>query len=339
MLHPTMARACGLEVRLSDAYKSIFRSRQLVKISAVLIAMLIVGALVAIWGLRQGAINDTEDDNHRLGVVLAEQATRTFQGVDLVLQDMSDKIASTGIHDKVALHAAFGVPDIHEALIRRLKDLPQAGSFGILDADGELVNQTRRWPNPDYALKDRSYFQHFLMTTDPAAYVSEPLASRSTKGLRTMVLARRLTAKDGTFLGVVFAGIQLSFFDAFFAKIGFSDGTGITILRGDGVFLVHYPAQAGLAGSSLPANSPWFATVRGGGGHYRSPGIADALGARRVSVHPLSIYPIVVDVTRLEFSRSRALVAPGVHDLRRRFFGHHRLRGIARDPDTTVRDH
>lgn len=84
MLHPTMARACGLEVRLSDAYKSIFRSRQLVKISAVLIAMLIVGALVAIWGLRQGAINDTEDDNHRLGVVLAEQATRTFQGVDLV---------------------------------------------------------------------------------------------------------------------------------------------------------------------------------------------------------------------------------------------------------------
>lgn len=48
------------------------RSRTLAWTTSVLMAFLAVAMAVAIWVLRQGAIADTEDDNHRLGVVLAE---------------------------------------------------------------------------------------------------------------------------------------------------------------------------------------------------------------------------------------------------------------------------
>ena len=290
----------GLEVRLPDAHPSISRSRQLVATSILLTVVLILASLGAILGLRQAAITETEDNNHRLGVVLAEQTTRTIQGVDLVLRDLMEQIDRSGAHDGASLHAAFGGIEIHEALAKRLADLPQAGGFAILDAEGRFVNLSRSWPIPDYSHTDQDYFQHFARSEDPRVYVSEPVSSHAGPGVTTVMLARRLTAPDGGFLGVVFAGIKLDYFNALFARIGFSDGTGVTILRDDGVFLVHYPAKEGLPGTRLPATSLWYELSRGGGGHYLSPGVGDVLGARFVAVHPLNAYPIVVDVTRME---------------------------------------
>ena len=280
-----------------EAQASISRSRQLVKISIVLTAALVVAALFAIWALRQEAIQDTEGDNHRLGVVLAEQTTRTIQAVDLVLREVSDRIANAGIDNNAALHGAFGDFDVRDALTKRLIDLPQAGAFMILDAKGHFVNTTRQWPAPEMSLSDRNYFLHFSSMPDSGPYLSEPIPSR-VDGLVTIILARRLTARDGSFLGVIGAAIQLDYFDKFFAEIGLSDGTGITILRNDGVFLVRFPAARDLFATRMPADSPWPQTVRAGGGHFVSPGVLDSQGARYVSVHPLTAYPIVVDVTR-----------------------------------------
>jgi diguanylate cyclase (GGDEF)-like protein len=291
----------GLEVRVPDADKSISRSRQLVKTSVVLTAALILAALFAIWQLRLGAIKDTEDDNHRLGVVIAEQTARTFQAVDLVLQEMSETIVSTGLHDGVALRAAFDAHDVHEALMKRLADLPQAEAFAILDAEGRYVNQSRQWPTPDLSFADRSFFRHFAAVADPSPYISEPIASRANAGMVTVYLARRITARDGIFLGVVTGAIRLSYFDTFFHKIGLLDGTGITILRDNGLVLAHYPSSSVFIGTKMPERSPWYKVVPVGGGHYLSPGVAgDNQGSRLVSVHPLGTYPIVVDITRQE---------------------------------------
>ena len=284
---------------MPDAHPSISRSRQLVASSILLTVVLILASMAAILGLRQAAITETEDDNHRLGVVLAEQTTRTIQGVDLVLRDLMEQIDRTGAHDSASLHAAFGGREIHEALAKRLVDLPQAGGFAILDAEGHFVNLSRTWPVPDYSYTDRDYFHHFAQEEDPRVFISEPLQSRANGGVRTVMIARRLTAPDGGFLGVVFSGIKLDYFNTLFARIGFSDGTGVTILRDDGVYLVHYPAEERLPGTRLPASSQWYEVARGGGGHYLSPGVGDLLGPRFVTVHPLDTYPIVVDVTRM----------------------------------------
>jgi diguanylate cyclase (GGDEF)-like protein len=288
------------ELQRLDVSKSIIRTRQIILISTVLVSALVLAALAGIWVLRQGAIMDAEDDNHRLGVVIAEQTARTFQAADLVLQEIAGKIVSARVHDATTLHDTFGGQDMHEALAKRLADLPQAGSFVILDADGKYVNQSRQFPVAAYSLADRAYFQHFVTTLDAGPYITEPLASRANTGVPTVMLVRRVTASDGTFLGVVFAGIQLRYFDDLFARTGFSEGTGITILRDDGVFLVHYPTSTGLSGSTMPAQSQWYQTLRSGGGHYLSRGIFDDQGARLVSVHPIGDYPIVVDVIREE---------------------------------------
>jgi diguanylate cyclase (GGDEF)-like protein len=248
---------------------------------------------------RQAAIADTEDDNHRLGVVLAEQTARTLQAVDFVLEEMSEKIAASGVHDLASLHDRFGGRDVHEALAKRLIDLRQTEAFDIIDSTGHFVNETRQWPMPNYSVAYQDYFHYLAATPDPSPYISTPGTSHSS-GATTVFLARRLTSPDGTFLGVVVAPIRLGYFEAFFAKTGFSDGTGVTILRRDGMVLVRFPAEGVAPGTRISAKVGWYATLAKGGGLYRSAGGFANVGPSFVSVNPLTIYPIVVDVIRMQ---------------------------------------
>jgi diguanylate cyclase (GGDEF)-like protein len=293
-----------MEIGVSEARRSISRSRGLTRAVTMVTVGLLIAAGVAIWLLRQGAIADTEDDNHRLGVVLAEQTARTLQSVDVVLQEVSDKLATGRVADLKSLHDVFGGPDFHAALAKRLIDLPQAEGFAIVDSTGHFVVASWQWPAPDYSLADQDYFRHFANAPDRNPYISDPDISGPgiglPSGVPTVSLVRRLTAPDGTFLGVVVSPILLGYFDAFFARTGLGDGTGVTILRHDGTALVHFPAGVVSPGTRVPANLAWYETVAAGGGQYRSPGGFANAGPSFVSVHPLALYPIVVDVTRSE---------------------------------------
>jgi PAS domain S-box-containing protein len=281
------------------ALGSISRSRGLVRAATAVMIGLLLAACIAIWLLRLGAIADTEADDHRLGVVLAEQTARTFQAVDVALQEVSDRIASSGVNDLETLHDLFGGLDVHEALAKRLIDLPQAEAFSIIDATGHLVNASRQWSMPDYSRATQDYFRHFANAPDPNPYISEPGTSRSS-GAPTVFLVRRLTASDGRFLGIVSAPILLGYFDAFFAKTGLSKGTGVTILRRDGTILVRFPAGEVAPGTRIAPTAGWYQRVAEGGGHFRSSRAFADHTPIFVSVHPLTLYPIVVDITRSE---------------------------------------
>ncbi|HYZ20920.1 MAG TPA: hypothetical protein VE690_02070 [Rhodopila sp.] len=278
---------------------SIRRSRRLVFAVVAVIAILVLAAATAIVVLRQVAVSGAEDDNRRLTVVLAEQTTRTVQAVDVVLQDISEKIAASGVHDDVSFHQAFGTRDLHEMLVRRLTDLPQAEAITILDSTDHFVNVSRRWPPPEYGLAERSYFRHCATTPDsgPYPYISEPATSVSS-GAATAFLVRRLSACGGTFLGVIVAPILLDYFERFFVKAGFATGQGVIILRRDGTVLVRFPREGVATGTRMPPHHQWFDVVAQGGGHYRSPGAFKAVQPSLVSVHVLTLYPLVVDVTR-----------------------------------------
>ena len=314
--HPygTSART---ETGLPEASGSTSRSRRLAWAATTLTVGLVLAAAIAVWALRQSTLADAEDDNHRLGVVIAEQTARTFQAADSVLQQMSDKIVGSGVDDLRSLHSKFGELEFHEALVKRLVDLPQTSAFFVYDSAGNSVNDSAQWPMPGYTNVDRTYFQHFLTTSDTDPFISEPIISRSF-GFRAVILARRITAANGIFLGVIIAAIRLDYFDTLFAKTGFTDGTVVTLIRQDGTVLVHFPALDLSAGQRIPASLRWYQVVAEGGGHYKSPGAFANDGPTLISVHPLKNYPIVVDVGRTQaaalqrWQQQAIMIAAGV---------------------------
>jgi two-component system cell cycle sensor histidine kinase PleC len=277
----------------------LFRwSRHLWAIGIALCAITLLGCGAAIWELRDQAIAQHRGAVTNLGVVLAEQTARYVQVVDLVLTEVEGRVANLGIRSPEGLIAVVGTEPTRDLLRERLKNLPQANSFFLLDRDGRMFLTSRTQSPPDLDLSDRDYFRHFLTDDDPGLFISAPTRNRVI-GTPAIFMARRINGPDHSFLGVVAAAIDLPYFASFYRAIELPPGETVTLLRRDGLVLVRFPSQDEMAGTRMPAASPWYSRVATGGGTYRSPGYLGTVPSV-VSVRPLAAWPLIIDVSMQE---------------------------------------
>jgi signal transduction histidine kinase/DNA-binding response OmpR family regulator/HPt (histidine-containing phosphotransfer) domain-containing protein len=270
-------------------------SRRLSLVGLVLAIVTLVAAGLAVWDLREDAIANYQEDMANLGVVLREQTTRSFQAVDLVVQETREKVLAAGVETPDQFNRLMATEGIHDFLRERIKNLPQADSVALVSAEGRIVNFSRFWPVPSTDVSDRSYYPYLRDHDDPGVFISEPVKSH-TSGAWTIYLVRRVNGPHGEFLGDVTGAIRLRYFEDFYKAIALQDNGSVTVLRRDGMVLARHPITEDQIGKMMPAASPWYARVAADGGTYRSPGYLDGI-VRVVSVHPLREYPLVIDVT------------------------------------------
>jgi diguanylate cyclase (GGDEF)-like protein len=265
-------------------------------VALTFLALLAVGG--TIWQRRASTLEEAQRDIANLALVLGEQTVRSVQAVDLVIRDLHDDIVEMNIATPAAFGEIVGTEEIHRTFKNRLARLPQAEAIALLDAAGKVVNLTRSWPPPRVDLSDRDYYQHFHAQDDPNAYISAPIRNK-VSGLWNVVLARRIDARDGRFLGMIIGVVSIEYFEKIFRAINLPRHEAFTLLRRDGTILVRYPDKIRRAGQVIPAHSPWFALVADGGGRLASAGDIDGV-RRMVAVQPLKDYPLVVDVAVTE---------------------------------------
>jgi PAS domain S-box-containing protein len=282
-------------------------SRGLAVIAAVLVAITIAAGGILVWDQRNGAIENAQHDLTDLGIVLADQTTRSFQAVDLVLRDTGAEVQRRGVERPEQLRELLGTEAVHAFLQDHLKHLPQADSIGLIGADGTLVNLSRLWPVPDLNLADRDYFRQLRDHQESDTVISDPVKNRLT-GTWTLLVGRRLTAPDGAFLGVVSSTIQLNYLEDFYKTIASHEDRSVSVLRRDGTLIVRFPHLEDRIGQKFPAGAPFHTSIAAGGGLYRSPSALDGV-ARWVSIHPLRDYPLVISFTQSE----RAILAGWWH--------------------------
>ena len=269
-------------------------SRGLSRVGIGLIAITIAAAGLAIGDLRREAIEDYQRDTTNLGVVLAEQTSRTMQAVDLVVAETRVRILAAGVETPDQFKRLTATEDMHEFLVSQLKSLPQADAIELVDIDGRVVNFSRRWPVPEIDVSGRDYWRDIRPQHGDQPSITTPVKARVT-GAWTFYLARRVTGLSGEFLGVVMGAIQVPYLEAFYEAITLDEGTSVAVLRRDGTFLLHYPYVEAMMGLKLPPGSPWHDRVEASGGTIRLPGYPDGI-EEVVSIHPLRDYPLVVDV-------------------------------------------
>jgi diguanylate cyclase (GGDEF)-like protein len=259
------------------------------------IPLVLIGLVsLAILHQRDVALDVAEQANQAFGVALAEQAERTMQAADLVLQEAVAKGDPASVDSAGAFSAAFGSAEMHDFLVDRLRNLPQADALSVVDATGKLVNFSRAWPVPDIDLADRDHFQYFSTHDDHTPFISQPTRSRADESW-TIYLVRRINGASGTFRGLILCAIKLSYFNDLYRAITPSDGGSTSLLRRDGTILIRYPNGNEQVGAKFEPSSPWYGLVANGGGNFRSPGYARGQ-PRLVSAHPLRGYPLVVNV-------------------------------------------
>ena len=193
-------------------------------------------------------LGDAARELRTLDLVLAAETTRSFQSVELVLDNVADQVAAEGAVTPEAVVDRMSTEPVHQALRARVAGVPQLDAVTVISATGKLINFSRGWPIPDVRLDDRDYFQA-LRDGHEKTFLSEPVSNRGS-GTPTIYLARRLSAPDGTFLGLVLGAVELASFERLYASLQLGPDNVIALWRTDGVLLARYPAIA--AGRRMP---------------------------------------------------------------------------------------
>jgi len=208
--------------------------------AALLILVLLAVTIVVVLHLRKSELLSQENQLKNLSLILAEQADRSFQSVDLVISSVAAGVAAEGVTDSASFDRILASRDVHLLLREKMSGTPQLDAVLVMDHAGKLINFSRFWPAPEIDISDRAYFR--AMKADPAlkTYVSEPIQARVT-GRWTIFLVHRVTGADGEFLGLILGAIDLNYFEEFYQAISSDNGSSIGIERTDGVMLARFP--------------------------------------------------------------------------------------------------
>ena len=273
-------------------------SRTLLGIGAAFLIIMIAAIVGMTWRLHDDALADARQNLDTLGVAVAEQTSQAVQGADVVLEQLRTEFRASGIATPQQFAAQLGFEATQKMLLKRREPLSQIDAFILVGADGKLLNYSRQWPILPTDIADRDYYKYFRDHDDPSPFISIPVQNR-TDGNWTSYLARRINGPNGVFLGIVAASLHLPYYEDFYRTLAADTGTAVTLLRRDGVVLTAFPAAAKQAGQNPqggPQGAPWQRTAPAGPGTGVSQG-PPAAEPSIISVHPLSDYPLVVDVS------------------------------------------
>src|ERR1700761_1520967 len=217
---------------------------------------------------------------------LSEHAAHTIQAAD---------ISMSGIVEFLK-YSTPQTQRFNQYLANIAEALPQIREIGVIGVDGNWLYSSLPEP-PPHNNSDRDYFIYHRDTVGPAMRINTPLNSRLT-GTSTIVLSKRISKPDGSFAGVLVAGIDNDYFNSFYSRFDLGSGSAICLIRSDGVILIRWPATgigANLSKTELFSSQLKLSSV----GYYKTISPIDG-GVKYFGYEEAKQYPIVVTVAKSE---------------------------------------
>jgi diguanylate cyclase (GGDEF) domain len=226
---------------LADAGKVRYRPIIMLIVSGIaLIAAIVIGTAITILNLRDSALVGSERELANTALLIAKHADHEIEELDAVQNSLIEEMRSLGNVSSEDFERKMSGVDVHSMLKHKISGLSHIGSVALINSDGMLTNTSLEWPFPAINAADRNYFKAFKSDAQLTSFVSEPIRGRRT-GNWTIVFARKITAPNGEFLGVVRGTIDLQYFENFFESVILGEGSSISLFRIDGTLLVRYP--------------------------------------------------------------------------------------------------
>ena len=238
-------------------------ARRLTLVCGVLLAAVFVaGAATFLAGTRMEQIETRKRATAALALLLSEHARQTITAADLVVQSLVDLAKDEDVRTPEDVQAKLSTRRIHEAMLDRIRGVPQIDVATVVALDGRVINFTRSFPAPLINLSDRDYFQAHKADAQLSFFIGTSVQNKG-NGTWTFYIARKLRAPDGTVLGLALAGIRVDFLQAFFRDARPNDFT-IALLRADSSLLARFPTADALLGRTLGDASPAFQALKAG---------------------------------------------------------------------------
>jgi diguanylate cyclase (GGDEF)-like protein len=266
--------------------------RYLILCGVILIAAIIIGTAIMVGSFRNRAMADSERELKNTALILAEQIDRAFQALDRVQRSVIERIQWLGVASSEDYARQMSGENVQQMLKASITGLDHVDAITLINAEGQLLNYSRDGPVPQVSVSDRDYYIALKADAKLASFVSAPARNRG-NGTWTVFLARKVTAPNGGFLGLVLGAIELSYFERIFGSILLRGGSSITLYRGDGILLTRYPRIESVIGGSF--DSPLNALGDSNSGTARFIGQMEGKD-RLLAAHRLAHYPLFVSV-------------------------------------------
>jgi diguanylate cyclase (GGDEF)-like protein len=204
-------------------------------------------------------------------------------------------------------------PILHLILFDRAASAKHFGALQVFDAGGRLtIDASTLDPRPENR-GDEEYFQVHRDNPDSGLFISKPMLHR---GAYAIVLSRRITGHDGSFLGVVAGSIRFSYFHDLFGRLSLGPDDTITVLRRDRTVIMRRPFDLDIIGKNLADRTSWN-PANMNSGSYSGAGPVDPmprLWVRHDGTGPLTVVvgkPLesILSLWRTEAIRISAIVA------------------------------
>src|SRR3979490_1767919 len=190
----------------------------------LLIASIVVGTAITVLNFRERALNNSERELENTVLLLARHFDRELHDFEAVQRDLVRRMERSGLAwpDEFRLQMS-GAP-FHTDLQGVVDAMSNDAGINVFDASGHLINSSQFWPIPNVNIADRSYFREFAADEHSPRGQLAAINDRVAGGWTT-VIARKVVAPSGRFLGVVSRDVSPANPERFFESLALGTGS------------------------------------------------------------------------------------------------------------------
>ncbi len=268
-------------------------------IAAIAVVVFSVLSLLAylIWSGYREAILAAHTKTRGYAAILETRLEATLRRVEANLRDLAVTIPVAALDTSGKQTAGRDAGALDAMLDLHMREFPEVTGLRVFDARGALRYTSGRASAPPATGVDRDYFR--LLRDDPHADLvfSETIRGRASK--QTLVVAAKaIRDGQGRFHGVVYAALDVEYFEKLFSALDVGDAGVVAVFRNDDFSRVaRWPPSGGELNAKLPPDSPTLAALPPGTktATVEIAAITDAV-VRIYSYHQLDRYPFFVAV-------------------------------------------
>jgi len=218
--------------------------------SVVLVGLLLLN-LMAITGVVEGlkqlfdeTIHESEIRSQNVALAIDLHLSNEINKIDLSLRTVSGQLYQWYflMPEQNRLLAIRGLIQ-HQRML-----LPEAESWTVTDAQGEIVGHDSDLGPATFSVADRKFFVDLKSGSAHGLVVSE-LQRSPMSGKPVLVFARAFRDSEGAFAGVVYVPLPLSYFERFLSHFEIG-GDGVLVLRDANLEMIALVQSGGAWGTA-----------------------------------------------------------------------------------------
>ena len=216
--------------------------------------LLIVGILSAtafmINNLRDRALSSSMRELENTVLLLSRHFDQQFADFSDAQARLVTRLSVADISSPEEFTRRMSTSGVHQLLASEISSAFGTNDVFLFDVDGKVVNTSQAGPLPAINIAQRDHFRSFKFDLTTATTLVSSVRSLVT-GKFTTILARKLTGRNGVFLGELSRRIETQEVEQFLEAVVLGKGATITIAHRNGDLIAQFPHVEAIDGLNV----------------------------------------------------------------------------------------